>query len=281
MNRSSLPYRGIFGASRPASLSSLALPPAPMPPRQGLRPLKAWRYVGVYSPELMLCAGSVRIGPARQAFWAIWDRPGRRLLEHTVRGRSESVRLERGRLTIREGSDIEVDLALDETAGIETVCSSGASYAWTRKQGGIRAHGTVHLDGEERHLDARAIVDDTAAYYERHIHWRWCAGVGLARDGRRLAWNLVSGVNDPLAASERTVWVDDEPSEVPPNTFAADLSSVDELRFDAEAARERRENLLVVRSAYRQPFGTFSGSLPGGIELAEGYGVMEDHEVYW
>ena len=34
-------------------------------------------------------------------------------------------------------------------------------------------------------------------------------------------------------------------------------------------------------SRYRQPFGTFAGELPGGLELAEGYGVMEDHDVHW
>jgi hypothetical protein len=36
-----------------------------------------------------------------------------------------------------------------------------------------------------------------------------------------------------------------------------------------------------MRSDYRQPFGTFAGTLPGGIELAEGYGVMEEHDVRW
>ena len=56
---------------------------------------------------------------------------------------------------------------------------------------------------------------------------------------------------------------------------------VDGLRFAAEATRERRENLLLVRSFYRQPFGTFSGALPGGVALAEGYGVMEEHDVRW
>ena len=45
-----------------------------MPARHGLRALKAWRYVGVYGPELMICMASVRVGPARQAFWAVWDR---------------------------------------------------------------------------------------------------------------------------------------------------------------------------------------------------------------
>jgi hypothetical protein len=39
-------------------------------------------------------------------------------------------------------------------------------------------------------------------------------------------------------------------------------------------------NMVLMRSDYRQPFGTFAGTLPG-IELAEGYGVMETHDVWW
>jgi hypothetical protein len=105
--------------------------------------------------------------------------------------------------------------------------------------------------------------------------------VGEDASGRSLAWNLVSGVNDSRSGSERTVWVDGDPREVPPCRFAADLSSVDDLLFTAEAVRERDENLLLVRSRYRQPFGTFSGQLPGGIEVAQGYGVMEEHDVWW
>jgi len=54
-----------------------------------------------------------------------------------------------------------------------------------------------------------------------------------------------------------------------------------ELRFAAGAVRARDDNLLVIRSEYEQPFGTFSGTLPGGIELAEGYGVMERHVAVW
>ncbi len=250
-----------------------------MPSRQGLRPLKCWRYVGVYGPELMACLASVRIGPARQAFWAVWDRAERRLYERTVLGRG-AVRLGFGHARVLDRA-VQIDLSFDEQAGIESVCPSGASYAWTRKQGGLRCHGTVVLEGRPRLIDARAVIDDTAAYYERHTRWSWCAGVGVASDGRQLAWNLVAGVNDPPEESERTVWIDGEAVEAPPSTFAPDLSSVDLLRFQSEAVRERRENLLLVRSAYRQPFGTFSGELHGGIALAEGFGVMEAHDVWW
>jgi hypothetical protein len=250
-----------------------------MPSRLGARPLKAWRYVGVYGPELMLCLGRVRIGRARQAFWAVWDRNRGRLHERTVLGHG-AVRLATGHCRLTERA-VQIELFLEEGPGVETVCPSAAAYAWTRKQAGVRARGTVVLDGVTHVLDGAAVIDDTAGYYERHTEWRWSAGVGRTADGRGMAWNLVDGVNDPPAGSERTVWVDGTPYEVGPSRFAADLSSVDGLRFTAESTRERRENLLLVRSTYRQPFGTFTGTLPDGTELAEGYGVMEEHDVWW
>src|SRR5436305_14956200 len=96
-----LPYRGKFGAPRPPALARLPLPPQAMPPRRGLRPLKVWRYVGAFSPGLMVCVGAVRIGPARQAFWAVWDREERRLHERTVPGRV-GVTLASGRVQVLE-----------------------------------------------------------------------------------------------------------------------------------------------------------------------------------
>jgi hypothetical protein len=274
-----LPYRGVYGATRPSVVDQLSLPPRPMPSRQRLRPLKAWRYVGVYGPELMLCIGAVRIGPARQCFWAVWDRVGGRLYEQTTLGR-HGVHLDHGRARIT-AENVQAEIVLSESAGVETVCPSGASYAWTRKQGGVQATGTVVIDGRPRQLQARAVIDDTAGYYERHTRWYWSAGVGAAVDGRAVAWNLVDGVNDPPLRSERTMWIDGDPTEAPPCRFAPDLGCVDRLDFTPEATRERRENLLLIRSAYRQPFGTFSGELPGGLKLAEGYGVMESHDVRW
>jgi hypothetical protein len=274
------PYRGRFGAPRPARLSALTLPPERMPSHRSGRPLKAWRYVGVYGPELMLCMAAVRIGPARQTFWAIWDRDAHSLRERTVTGRRGPVALSAGAASVRD-RDVHVELTLEEDAGVETVCRSGRHYAWTRKQGGVRAHGTVWIHGRSRKLHAHGVIDDTAAYYARHTSWRWCAGVGVADDGRALAWNLVSGVNDPSSGSERTIWIDGRPAEVGPCAFAPDLLAVDALRFRPEAERRHRQNLLLVRSSYRQPFGTFSGVLPGGTRVAEGYGVMEAHDVWW
>jgi hypothetical protein len=110
--------------------------------------------------------------------------------------------------------------------------------------------------------------------------------VGVGPDGLALAWNLVTGVNDPPSGSERAVWVAGEPHEVAPVAFAADLSRVScddgsELHFRAQSQRSRRENLLILSSDYRAPFGTFSGTLPGGIPLARGRGVVEHHRARW
>jgi hypothetical protein len=251
-----------------------------MPSRLGTRPLKAWRYIGVFGPELMVSVASVRVGRLRQSFWAVWDRSAGRLYEHTAMG-AGGVRLGYGTAAVND-HPLGLDLAFTEGAGVETVCASGDGYAWTRKQGGVIAGGTIALDGERpRTFAGRAVIADTAAYYERHTRWRWSAGVGTADGGRPVAWNLVEGVNDPPSGSERTVWLEGVPTEVGPVRFAGDLSTVGDLRFREEAVRERRENRLLVRSRYRQPFGTFSGLLPGGVALAEGYGVMEDHDVWW
>ena len=76
------------------------------------------------------------------------------------------------------------------------------------------------------------------------------------------------------------------PSEVEPVRFSSDLSAITfadggHLLFAREAVRQREENLVLLRSSYEQPFGSFSGHLPGGQELSHGYGVMERHDVVW
>ena len=53
------------------------------------------------------------------------------------------------------------------------------------------------------------------------------------------------------------------------------------LEFAAECERRREENRMLARYEYRQPFGTFRGILPGGLELEHGLGVMEHHDARW
>lgn len=274
-----LPWRADAHApARPVAL--------PLAPRRDGRACKRWRYVGVFGPEAMLCVGLAHVGPAPQGWWAVWDRRERVLRERTIFLRPRAaVRMAPGRVRVADRG-VSIDLALDEGPGVETVCPHGGSFVWTRKQAGVPARGVVRWPGGELAIDARAVVDDTAGYHARHTAWRWSAGVGTTADGRDVAWNLVTGVNDPPRRSERSLWVAGGVREVGPCTFADDLSWVriadgGELRFAAEAMRERHDELLLLRSDYRQPFGTFTGVLPGGAVLADGYGVMEDHRARW
>ena len=240
------PWRGP-GPDRPA----LPLPPDRMPLMRGGRPLKRWTYVGGYGPELMVCAISGRIGVIPFAWWAVWD--GHRLHEG------------------RRG----LDVTAGDGADVEVVSPHGRQYAWTRKRA-ARVRGTF----EGRAFELHGIVDESAGYHARHTAWRWAAGVGTLASGEPVAWNLVEGIHDAPESSERTVWVAGEPREVPAVAFD-DLRGVAGLRFEPVAARAKRENYLLIRSDYEQPFGSFSGELPEAGELREGWGVMERHDVAW
>jgi hypothetical protein len=270
------PWRAAGGTDR---RPAVPLPPGRMPPMRGGRPLKTWTYVGAYGPELMLCAARARVGPVPIAWWAIWDRTSGRLVQRTARGRG-GVTVSPSRVAVA-GRTVALELALGDGAPVEVVSPHGSQYVWTRKRGGVAARGWIELGGRRRELDLHAIVDESAGYHARHTAWRWSAGVGVAASGAPVAWNLVDGIHDDPAASERTVWVGGEPHEVGPVAFADDLSTVGGLRFSPEAVRSRRENLLVLRSDYEQPFGAFAGELPVAGPLREGWGVMERHEVYW
>jgi hypothetical protein len=285
-----------------------------LPLLRGGRPLKRWRYVGVFCEELMACAALVQVGPARQCFWALYTREDGRLRERTrMLVHRGAVTLAPGRMHIHDGG-LKLDLVLREDDGIQARCADrasvesgktppvvqpvpnaggaalGAHEVWTRKQAGVRARGTLTLDGgSPRSIEALAVIDDTAGYHARETEWWWSVGVGTGEDGAALAWNLVAGVNDPPTGSERAVWVDGVPCETRPVRFATDLSEIvaenpnehSLLRFTPEAVRRRSENLVVVRSDYTAPFGTFAGTLPGGVHLTSGLGVMEHHRARW
>lgn len=264
------------------------------------RPLKRWRYVGVFCEQLTACAAQVQIGPGHQTFWALHmageglarertrllPRRGEVLLIAGSAGGGAADARAQGVLVVRDRG-VFLDLVLDEQPGIQARCPHGRSEVWTRKQAGVPARGTLSLDGgPPREIEALAVIDDTAGYHARVTEWLWSAGVGEAPDGTALAWNLVSGVNDPVTGSERAVWVDGVPREVGPVRFREDLSGIraedgSELHFHAESQRSRRDKLLIVSSDYRAPFGSFSGTLPGGLELARGRGVMERHRARW
>jgi hypothetical protein len=253
---------------------------------RGGRPLKRWRYVAAFADELMLCAATAAVGPGRSSWWAVWDRRRGVLAEHTRTIGPGLVRFgDDGRVRVADRG-VTIDITIDEGGGVESVNRHGAQYVWTRKQAGRPFRGRVAMQGRTLEIDGLAIVDDTAGYHARATEWWWSAGVGRGPGGGPVGWNLVTGINDGPAASERSIWSGDAAHEVGPVTFAAGLTAVafaegGRLTFEEEAVRARRDDMLVVRSDYRQPFGRYSGLLPGVGRVDGGRGVMEHHVARW
>jgi Protein of unknown function (DUF2804) len=261
-----------------------AMDPASLPLFNRGQLRKRWRYVAVFAEELMLCAARAEIGPATQSFWVLLDREARRQWAHTnpLPGSREVV-FDRSRLEV-DGPGLHARLELGEVGAIEATCPSGKSVAWTRKRAGMPVEGTVEIPGRRWQIAGRGIDDESAGHHQRHTHWRWSAGVGESVEGRNLAWNLVEGINDPPQGSERAIWVDGEPSEPPPVHFrgldGVDLGDAGALDFSSESAHARDDDYLAFRSRYRHRFGSFAGAL-GGLSLARGLGVMEEHDALW
>jgi hypothetical protein len=276
-----LPWRGP-GEGRP----DLPLPPGPMPIfRHGVM-RKKWRYVGFYGDDVMLCAAQVLIGPFKNSFWSLWDRRTGEVIEHTqlLPGPPE-VRVEGNYVELR-ADGLRASLVLGHAEPIEVVCPSGRGWGWTRKRAGVPMAGKVEANGRTWQLDGLGVDDESAGYQARHTAWSWSAGIGIAADGRNLGWNLVSGMNDPLVNSERTIWVDGVPIEPEPVVF----DGLDGIRFreggrldfnfDGIAERRRHDNVGLIRSDYVHRFGTFTGSLDD-IEIGSAAGVMEEHDAVW
>jgi hypothetical protein len=205
---------------------------------------KSWRWIGAFSPELMLCVATARVGWLRRSWWAVWD--GTQL---------------------HEGTRAPFALSLERGTPIE----ASSDVAWTRKTP-VAVRGTVL----GREIDLPGLLDESGGRHARRTSWLWSAGAGVTADGRPAVWNLVEGMFE----GECCVWVDGEPQLVGRLPFDG-LDGVGDLRFTAVARRAARENYLVLKSDYEQPFGRFSGALPVAGELREGFGVMERHEALW
>lgn len=264
----------------------MPLPPDPMPILWKGRPRKRWRYIGFYGEELMLFMVRFEVGPVRQCFWSVWDRAAGRVLDHTqLDPFSPEVSIDSDYARL-EADGARATLRLGDSVPVETVCPSGRGWVWTRKRVGLPIEGEVDAFGRRWEVAGLGVDDETAGYHTRHTAWLWSAGIGTSTDGRAIGWNLVSGVNDPLSSSERSVWVDGVPHEAEPVVFR-DLDGVRfedgsdlEFQFGDRAERFREDDFGLVRSYYRHRFGTFSGSVEG-IPLREGAGVMEECRAAW
>lgn len=274
------PYRG-SGVDRPRDVP---LPPQRMPFIRSGQLRKRWHYVSFWSRELSFCAARVSIGPLTQEYWGIWDREANQFREGSHRF-TKRVHLEANRIQVWD-EDTEIAVSFPACTSFEVYRPADQAYIWSHKDYCRNARGSVRYAGRKLSVVGVIFVDINAGYHERHTTWRWAAGAGIDQQNRLVGFNAINGLFDTPTQSERTVWVEGDAQEIGPNTFADDLSSVSfddgsSLNFKPEALIEQHENLFVVRSDYFHWFGTYTGTLPGGIELREAYGVREKHDAVW
>ncbi len=284
-----------------------------------LRRRKKWVWLGLATDEIWLSFAIVRMGYAANAFAFAFDRrSGRLIADRTVVGPPQAAKvsdaphddgtlarfaLGGSRVTFaRRGAQcdlrarfggIDLEATLDESSAPPPIAAivplDGASSS-TEKRALTSVRGSVVLEGRRFSLDgALGGYDYTQGSLPRHTRWRWAFALGRARDGQPIAFNVVHGfVGEPECAAftpdgvfplvEPRIEYDD------PHRRWRILGEGIDLTFDVGAVHEQHTNLVVVRSRFLQPVGTFRGSLNVAgrtIELDGVPGVVEDQDVLW
>ncbi len=154
------PYRGPAGGLP----RGVPFPPDRMPLVRAWTLRKRWHYLTFWSPELILCAADVRVGPLPQEYWGVWDRRGRRLLQrsHYLRRR---VRLDPNRLTIRDG-DVSVDLPFEPDDEFAVYRPERRAYIWSRKQLCVKATARVAVGPSEPITASGTVFVDVNAFHD-------------------------------------------------------------------------------------------------------------------
>jgi hypothetical protein len=285
---------------------------------------KKWCWIGIASDEVWISLGVVRTGYATSAFAFVFDLASRRMLaDVTVVGppraakvtddlHAEGVlaRFDFGRSSValerRERATSELrarfvglslDVAFEETSAppaISAITQLGPSLASaTEKRVLMQVHGAAVVNGRRIALSNGALggYDYTQGTMPRHTRWKWAFAMGRAKDGAPVAFNVVQGfVGEAECAAFRASGV--HPLHEP--RFEFDLEHPERpwqlagdgmaLAFDVGAIHRQNTNLVLVRSRFLQPVGTFRGTLRvdgRDVEVDGLPGVVEDQDLVW
>lgn len=146
----------------------------------------------------------------------------------------------------------------------------------------------------DRHV---GLLDYHKAYYPRSTFWRWATFATIDANGSLLGVNLTHNViRDDTRFNENCIWHGNRLSlvgaarfEIPkdrmqPWTVRTEDGAVD-LELVPQGRRRERVNLGLVKSAYDQPYGLYSGTMidTEGVRhtVDKAFGLAEDHVSIW
>ncbi|MCW3128329.1 MAG: hypothetical protein JWO03_3987 [Bacteroidetes bacterium] len=135
-------------------------------------------------------------------------------------------------------------------------------------------------------------VDFSKGYPPRHTFWNWASLNGVTDTGIEFGVNLVADFNNSI---ENALWVDGKVLQLSQAAFSYGrpveksiwqintLDGVLNMKFNPLGVRGENINALLMMSKFKQPFGTFSGTvkLEGVLHNFTGYGVVEEHFAKW
>lgn len=283
---------------------------------------KRWIYAAIATDDIWLSAAVVRTGYAATAFAFVYDLRGRRMLvdrtelgpaplsrvsdDFHAQGEIASFAMGKTRLTMsRRGTtldlhvrmrDLEVDAGIDETTGppaITAIAPLGEGLLnATEKRALLSVRGQVRCGHRELALaGGRAGYDYTHGLLARHTKWRWAFALGKTTLGEPFGFNVVQGfVGEPECAA----FVGGEVVPIAEPRFELDVNEPlrpwrlsangIELAFSPGAVHAQSTNLVLVKSRFLQPAGTFTGTMRVGereVGVAGLPGVVEDQDVLW
>ncbi len=188
-------------------------------------------------------------------------------------------------------ADCRLDMTIEESADpITAICPVvDASHDGnrplmnaTRKQVGAQVRGDLRIGERHEAIAGVALLDYSHGMLARETVWRWAIASGRMEDGREVGFNLVADFNGSL---ENVVWVDGEPRsagranfEESDEAWTVEAEGVS-AALHCEAVRSQTLDLGLVVSDYRQPLGTWSGTVDG--VAFRGVGVAEFHRSVW
>lgn len=160
--------------------------------------------------------------------------------------------------------------------------------------------GVLNIGGERVELTPDrcvALLDYHKAYYPRNTFWRWATFATVDAMEGILGVNLTHNVmGDDTRLNENCVWHGNRISavgaarfDIPrdpmrPWTIRTDDGNV-ELQLVPQGLRRERVNLGLVRSAYDQPYGLYSGTLMDSEgrrhNVEKAFGLAENHTARW
>ncbi len=168
----------------------------------------------------------------------------------------------------------------------------------TQKWAALQAFGELEVAGHRYRLDGGVGgLDSTHGYLARRTAWRWAFVCGRLDDGTPVGINLVEGFNETRDdVNENALWLGGRlyglgrarftwnHDDVLDRWHVRTTDGVLDLTFKPIAAHRELRDLVVVRSRFSQPVGTWSGTitLEGQRWTLDAQpGVAEDQDVLW